>query len=75
MFGRGRFQVGVVVELKPEFDFDPSDEDKLVELRNHLWPKVEEMNAIAPTHSRLFKEVGLLCLFGGRALLNVLAIR
>lgn len=37
MFGRGRAQVGVVVELKPEFAFDPKDEAKLIEFRNALW--------------------------------------
>lgn len=37
MFGRGRFQAGVVVDPKPEFKFDPADETKLAEFRNKIW--------------------------------------
>lgn len=73
MFGRGRFQNGVLIEPKPEFAFDPSDTKKLEEFRNMIWyvrviresgvelivyrPTVERMNEYAPQHSRLFKEV------------------
>lgn len=57
MFGRGKFNVGVVVEPTPEHTFDPSDKEKLVEFRNKIWPTVEKMNDYAPQHSRLFKEV------------------
>lgn len=56
IFGRGRFHNGVVVDPKKEFVFDPSDEDKLEEFRDAIWPTVERMNAFAPQHSRLFKE-------------------
>lgn len=37
MFGRGRLQVGVIIEPKPEYSFDPSDEVKLAEFRNKVW--------------------------------------
>lgn len=37
MFGRGRFQAGILVEPKPEYQFDPSDERKLAEFRNKIW--------------------------------------
>lgn len=37
MFGRGRFQNGVLIEPKPEFAFDPSDPKKLEEFRNMIW--------------------------------------
>ncbi|OBZ73545.1 hypothetical protein A0H81_05885 [Grifola frondosa] len=57
MFGRGRFQAGIIVDPKPDFKFDPADEVKLAEFRNKIWPTVERMNAYAPQHSRLFKEV------------------
>ncbi|KAJ7842962.1 hypothetical protein B0H14DRAFT_2779739 [Mycena olivaceomarginata] len=57
MFGRGRFQAGVVVDPKPEFKFDPADEIKLAEFRNKIWPTVVKMNDFAPQHSRLFKEM------------------
>ncbi|CCL99493.1 uncharacterized protein FIBRA_01511 [Fibroporia radiculosa] len=57
MFGRGRFQTGILVDPKPQYAFDPVDEDKLVHYRNIIWPTVEKMNAYAPQHSRLFKEM------------------
>ncbi|PCH42383.1 acetyl-CoA synthetase-like protein [Wolfiporia cocos MD-104 SS10] len=57
MFGRGRFQAGILVDPKPEFRFDPSDEARLAEFRNKIWPTIERMNAYAPQHSRLFKEM------------------
>ncbi|KAG8908187.1 hypothetical protein FRB99_008730 [Tulasnella sp. 403] len=57
MFGRGRFQNGVIIQPKPQFQFDPSDEEKLAAFRSAIWKTVEEANAYAPTHSRLFKEM------------------
>lgn len=57
MFGRGRFYCGVLVEPKEEYAFDPSDTNKLAEFRNLIWPTIENMNAFAPSHSRLFKEM------------------
>ncbi|KAL1943361.1 hypothetical protein VTO73DRAFT_4436 [Trametes versicolor] len=54
MFGRGRFQNGVLIQ--PKEQFDPNDEAKLEEFRNKIWPTVEELNSYAPSHSRLFKE-------------------
>ncbi|KAF8825493.1 hypothetical protein HHX47_DHR6000281 [Lentinula edodes] len=36
MFGRGRFQAGILVEPKPPYKFEPSDETKLSEFRNKL---------------------------------------
>ncbi|EPS94433.1 hypothetical protein FOMPIDRAFT_1038850 [Fomitopsis schrenkii] len=57
MFGRGQFQAGILVDPKPPYKFDPVDETKLAEFRNLIWPTVERMNAYAPQHSRLFKEM------------------
>ncbi|KAH9911161.1 uncharacterized protein B0H18DRAFT_945218, partial [Fomitopsis serialis] len=57
MFGRGRLQTGLLVEPKAEYSFDPADENKLAEFRNRIWPTVERINAYAPQHSRLFKEM------------------
>ncbi|KAI0320589.1 acetyl-CoA synthetase-like protein [Amylostereum chailletii] len=54
MFGRGRFQNGVIVQ--PKVPFDPADETSLAEFRNKIWPTVLKLNEFAPTHSRLFKE-------------------
>ncbi|KAI9058660.1 acetyl-CoA synthetase-like protein [Trametes sanguinea] len=55
MFGRGRFQNGVLIQ--PEEPFDPSDDAKLEDFRNKIWPSIEKMNAYAPSHSRIFKEM------------------
>ncbi|KAI8996302.1 acetyl-CoA synthetase-like protein [Trametes punicea] len=55
MFGRGRFQNGVLIQ--PKESFDPRDEAKLEEFRNKIWPSIEKMNAFAPSHSRVFKEM------------------
>ncbi|THV07008.1 acetyl-CoA synthetase-like protein [Dendrothele bispora CBS 962.96] len=56
MFGRGQFHAGIIVEPRNQFTFDPSDEEKLSQFRNQVWPTVEKMNNFAPQHSRLFKE-------------------
>ena len=37
MFGRGKFQAGVLVEPKREFSFDPADIDLLSQYRNQIW--------------------------------------
>lgn len=37
MFGRGRFYPGVVIDPKPSFKFDPSDEKALSDFRNLIW--------------------------------------
>ena len=37
MFGRGRFNPGIIVDPKPELVFDPEDQEKLAELRNMIW--------------------------------------
>ncbi|EPQ58591.1 acetyl-CoA synthetase-like protein, partial [Gloeophyllum trabeum ATCC 11539] len=57
MFGRGKFHAGVIVEPVPAQRFDPSDLERLAEYRNQIWPTVEKVNAYAPTHSRIFKEM------------------
>ncbi|TCD63425.1 putative NRPS-like protein biosynthetic cluster [Steccherinum ochraceum] len=57
MFGRGRFQNGVLIEPRPEFAFDPKDTSKLEEFKDAVWPTFERMNEYAPKHSRVFKEM------------------
>ncbi|EMD35494.1 hypothetical protein CERSUDRAFT_157295 [Gelatoporia subvermispora B] len=55
MFGRGRFQNGVLIQ--PKEGVDPTDEKQLAAFRNKIWPTVERMNEYAPQHSRVFKEM------------------
>ena len=37
MFGRARFQNGVLIDPKPQFAFDPKDEAKLENFRTLIW--------------------------------------
>ncbi|KAI9058630.1 acetyl-CoA synthetase-like protein [Trametes sanguinea] len=55
IFGQGRVQNGVIIQ--PKEPFDPSDEKKLEEFRNKIWPTIERVNNFAPSHSRIFKEM------------------
>ncbi|KAH7912516.1 hypothetical protein BJ138DRAFT_785575 [Hygrophoropsis aurantiaca] len=55
MFGRGRFQNGVLIQ--PKEPFEPGDTAKLTAFRNAIWPTVEKVNNHAPTYSRIFKEM------------------
>ncbi|KAJ6472708.1 hypothetical protein C8R47DRAFT_1295530, partial [Mycena vitilis] len=57
MFGRGRFQAGVVVDPNEAYKIDPLDLVKLAEFRNLIWPTVQKVNLFSPQHSRIFKEV------------------
>ncbi|TCD65683.1 putative NRPS-like protein biosynthetic cluster [Steccherinum ochraceum] len=57
MFGRGQFNAGILIEPVARQSFDLSDTQKLADFRNNVWPSVEKMNAYAPQHSRIFKEM------------------
>ncbi|KAF9244919.1 putative aminoadipate reductase [Melanogaster broomeanus] len=57
MFGRGRHQVGILVEPRAEYAIDAADDKQVAEFRNKIWPEVEEANKEAPTFSRIFKEM------------------
>ena len=37
MFGRGRFNAGILISPKPSFAFDPSDSEALVKFRQVIW--------------------------------------
>ncbi|KAI5119730.1 hypothetical protein M0805_008660 [Coniferiporia weirii] len=57
MFGRGRFNAGVILDPRPEFKFNSGDTTALAEFLQKIWPTVEQMNEYAPQHSRIFKEM------------------
>ncbi|KDR77645.1 hypothetical protein GALMADRAFT_1326492 [Galerina marginata CBS 339.88] len=57
IFGREHNQPGVLVELKPTFAINPSIEAELIAGRNLIWPIVDEANKVAPSFSRIFKEL------------------
>lgn len=37
MFGRGRFNAGMLVEPKAAYKFDTKDAEKLAAFRNQIW--------------------------------------
>ncbi|KIY70429.1 NRPS-like enzyme [Cylindrobasidium torrendii FP15055 ss-10] len=57
MFGRGKFQPGVLVIPAEGYKFDPDDEQALKDFRSNIWQTVELANEMAPQHSQLFKEM------------------
>ncbi|KAL0958751.1 hypothetical protein HGRIS_014075 [Hohenbuehelia grisea] len=57
IFGRGRFQAGVLIEPSSKYTIDATNEGQLAEFRNLIWPSIEKANDVAPSHSRLFKEM------------------
>ncbi|KAF9238231.1 putative nonribosomal peptide synthetase, partial [Melanogaster broomeanus] len=60
MFGRERNQVGILVEPRAEHVVDIRDDKAIAELRNKIWPLIEEANKAAPAFSRIFKEMILI---------------
>ncbi|THH28493.1 hypothetical protein EUX98_g5705 [Antrodiella citrinella] len=57
MFGRGKTQAGVLVELRSDAAIDLKDGKALVDFRNKIWPYVEKANTLAPSFARIFKEI------------------
>jgi hypothetical protein len=37
MFGRGKFNPGVIIDPAPQYIFDPSNNEKLAEFRSSIW--------------------------------------
>ncbi|KIK67018.1 hypothetical protein GYMLUDRAFT_37049 [Collybiopsis luxurians FD-317 M1] len=60
MFGRQRDQPGILIEPIPELQIDISNEAQVAELRNKIWPVIEQANQIAPAFSRVYKEMILI---------------
>ncbi|KAJ7828944.1 hypothetical protein B0H14DRAFT_3873194 [Mycena olivaceomarginata] len=56
-FGHERAQTGILIETPPELQIDVKNPIQLADLRNTVWPVIEEANAIAPGFSRIFKEM------------------
>ncbi|KAF9056716.1 hypothetical protein BDP27DRAFT_1433638 [Rhodocollybia butyracea] len=62
VFGREKFQAGVIISPSSNFAFDPEDLDKLSEYRNLIWEAVLHATKDAPQHSKIIKEASLLVL-------------
>lgn len=57
-FGRGKPHPGLLVEpVAAHAVNDTKNDDALAEFRNKVWPHVEKANALAPSHSRIYKEM------------------
>ncbi|KAK0184801.1 NRPS-like enzyme [Armillaria mellea] len=57
MFGRSKFQPGILILPTPEEAFDPSDSVRLAEYRASIWDTITKVNEQAPQHSRIYKEM------------------
>lgn len=57
MFGRSKFQPGVLILPTPEEAFDPSDTIRLADYRASIWDTITKVNEQAPQHSRIYKEM------------------
>jgi hypothetical protein len=70
MFGRGKFNAGII--LFPTEPFSPADTERVLDFLEAIWcvtlisqsattherrPVVQEANQLAPSHSRIFKDV------------------
>ncbi|KAJ7073093.1 putative aminoadipate reductase [Mycena amicta] len=57
MFGRDRDRAGILIEPAPGLSIDVNDAEQVAALRNKFWPLIEEANAVAPSFSRIYKEM------------------
>ncbi|KAF9066601.1 hypothetical protein BDP27DRAFT_1330220, partial [Rhodocollybia butyracea] len=57
VFGREKFQAGVLISPSSDLAFDPEDLDKLSEYRNLIWETVLHATKDAPQHSKIIKEL------------------
>ncbi|KAF9059347.1 putative nonribosomal peptide synthetase [Rhodocollybia butyracea] len=64
MFGRQRDQPGFLIEPAPEYQVDVSNEAQVSQFRNKIWSTIEEANQIAPTFSKVYKEMILVAAIG-----------
>ncbi|KAJ7810002.1 hypothetical protein B0H14DRAFT_3480930 [Mycena olivaceomarginata] len=55
MFGRGKFNAGII--LFPTEPFSPADTERVLDFLEAIWPVVQEANQLAPSHSRIFKDM------------------
>ncbi|KAJ7763433.1 hypothetical protein B0H16DRAFT_1527845 [Mycena metata] len=58
MFGRSKFNAGILIF--PVEPLDPADTERVADFRRDIWPSIQEANEIAPSHSRIFKEMILI---------------
>ncbi|KAF8552805.1 NAD(P)-binding protein [Imleria badia] len=57
MFGHGRYNAGVLIDLEDGYKIDTNDAKQVEETRNKLQVVIERMNMFAPQHARVQKEM------------------
>ncbi|KAF8816011.1 putative aminoadipate reductase [Phlegmacium glaucopus] len=57
VFGQAHDRAGILIEPKAEYAIDIEDEGQLDKFRSLLWPTIDEANKVAPSFSRIFKEM------------------
>ncbi|KIK65759.1 hypothetical protein GYMLUDRAFT_194612 [Collybiopsis luxurians FD-317 M1] len=60
MFGRQRDQPGILLEPVPAYQIDIHNDSEVSKFRNMIWDVIESANKIAPSFSRIFKEMILI---------------
>jgi len=60
MFGRGKFQNGVLIDPKPQFAFDPEDVAKLEEFRTLIWHVSVSLSVFLGSHYEIQADLGAL---------------
>ncbi|KIK64035.1 hypothetical protein GYMLUDRAFT_195812 [Collybiopsis luxurians FD-317 M1] len=60
MFGRQRDQAGILIEPSPGNKINVEDDSEVSRFRNQIWPVIDEANRLAPSYSRIYKEMILI---------------
>ncbi|KAF8871770.1 putative aminoadipate reductase [Infundibulicybe gibba] len=57
MFGYEHDMPGIIIEPNQQYAIDVNNVTEVAELKNKVWPIIEEANKIAPAFSRIFREM------------------
>ncbi|KAJ3557049.1 hypothetical protein NM688_g1689 [Phlebia brevispora] len=60
MFGRGKSQVGILIDPVPEHAVSPGNKEEASKFIDEIWAYIEQANTEAPTFARIFKEMVVL---------------
>ncbi|EGG00329.1 uncharacterized protein MELLADRAFT_79245 [Melampsora larici-populina 98AG31] len=57
LFGRGKPQIGVVIEPHEKYAVDVNDRSAVERYIDLIWPSIEEANKLAPAHGRITRNM------------------
>lgn len=57
LFGRGKPQIGAVIEPREEYAVDVNDRSAVERYIDLIWPTIEEANKLAPAHGRITRNL------------------